>query len=263
MKKIISKIYLAVIFIFLYFPIGVMIFYSFNEPGRKGKVNFNFTGFTLENYKNLLSNSELIGVVINTLVIALFAALFASLLGTCAAIGISNLKNRSRKIVLNISNMPIINPEIVTGVSLMLLFVAVTHALGLRLNAVTVLLSHILFDTPYVILNVLPRIRRMDPSLYEAALDLGCKPGVAFRKVVFPEIFPGIFAGFLMAFTFSIDDFVISYFTGGNFQTLSVYINNSLKVGPKAWMLSLTGILFIIVLTMLIVVNLRERDKEK
>ena len=125
------------------------------------------------------------------------------------------------------------------------------------------LIAHITFELPYVILNVMPKLRQTDPHLPEAAMDLGCGPVRAFFKAVLPDIVPGIVSGFIMSFTLSLDDFVISYFTGGNFQTLSVYINNSLKVGPKAWMLSLTGILFIIVLTMLIVVNLRERDKEK
>ena len=145
----------------------------------------------------------------------------------------------------------------------MLIFVLVFSLFGGKLGFLTVLLSHICFNTPYVILNVLPRLRRMDVSLYEASLDLGCSPTRGFFRVVFPEIFPGILAGFLISFTYSIDDFVISYFTGGTFQTLSVYINNSLKKGPQPWMLAMSGLLFIVIFLVLIIINIKDVLSER
>lgn len=247
MKKTFSALYLALIFIFLYAPIILMIVFSFNQ-NRTVTV---WEGFTIKNYISIFKDSEIMQALINSLEIALLSSICACVLGTMASLGINNLK-KSKAFVMNISNLPIINPEIVTGISLMLILLLLFRG---NLGFITVLLAHIVFNTPYIILNVLPRIRRMDKNLYEAALDLGCKPAKAFFKVVLPEIFPGIFAGFLIAFTYSIDDFVISYFTGGTFQTLSVYINNSLKKGIKPWMLSLSGLIFISVLLILIIMN--------
>ena len=222
MKKTASYLYLALVFLFLYAPILLMIALSFNDARHGISV---WQGFTLENYAGLLKNEELMDALINSLVIALLSAVGACLLGTLGALGLNNVK-KGRGVLMNFSNLPIINPEIVTGVSLMLLFIAV---FGMKLGFFTVLLSHIVFNTPYVILNVMPRLRRMDKNLFEAALDLGCPPAKAFFKVVLPEIFPGVFAGFLISLTYSFDDFIISYFTGGNFQTLSVFVNNSMK----------------------------------
>lgn len=237
-----------------------MIFFSFNSNST---VITMFEGFTLQNYIDIFKDSKLISVLLNSLLIAFLSATFSSILGTMATLGIYNLKKRTKKIVLNISNLPIINPEIVTGVSLMLIFVLVFSLFGGKLGFLTVLLSHICFNTPYVILNVLPRLRRMDVSLYEASLDLGCSPTRGFFRVVFPEIFPGILAGFLISFTYSIDDFVISYFTGGTFQTLSVYINNSLKKGPQPWMLAMSGLLFIVIFLVLIIINIKDVLSER
>lgn len=259
MKKTTSRLWLALVFLFLYLPIAVMIFFSFNEAQSFSE----FSGFTLRHYADLFSNEDLMQAVWDTLLIALLASVSASVLGTMAALGIYNLRRKWRKAVMNVSNLPIINPEIVTGVSLMLLFVFLVRAWGTSLGFVTVLIAHILFNTPYIILNVLPRLRRMDISLYEAAMDLGSPPKSAFWRIVFPEIFPGVFAGFLMAFTFSLDDFIISYFTGGSFQTLSVFINNSLKKGVKPWMLSLSGLMFLIVVGVLILMNLKDSRREK
>ena len=256
--KHLSRFYLGLVFAFLYLPIILMIFFSFNSADSLTQ----FSGFSFEKYADLFQNEKLMGVLRDTLLIALLASFAASVLGTMAAIGLYNLRVKIRKLVMNVSNLPIVNPEIVTGVSLMLLFVRMKD-FGLTLGFVSVLIAHILFNTPYVILNVLPRLRQMDMSLYEAALDLGCPPRRAFFKVVIPEIFPGVLAGFLMAFTFSLDDFVISYFTGGNFQTLSVYINNSLKKGVKPWMLALSGCMFLIVLIVLILMNVKDIRKEK
>ena len=260
MKKPFSFIYIFIILAFLYLPILLMIFFSFNSNST---VITMFEGFTLQNYIDIFKDSKLISVLLNSLLIAFLSATFSSILGTMATLGIYNLKKRTKKIVLNISNLPIINPEIVTGVSLMLIFVLVFSLFGGKLGFLTVLLSHICFNTPYVILNVLPRLRRMDVSLYEASLDLGCTPTRGFFRVVFPEIFPGILAGFLISFTYSIDDFVISYFTGGTFQTLSVYINNSLKKGPQPWMLAMSGLLFIVIFLVLIIINIKDVLSER
>lgn len=259
MKKTPSRVYLALVFLFLYLPILVMIFFSFSDS----KSFSEFHGFSLSKYAELFRNDDLMQAVGDTLLIALLSSLIAATLGTMAAIGIYNMKKKWQPLVMNVSNLPVINPEIVTGVSLMLLFVAVLRPAGLSLGFCTVLIAHILFNTPYVILNVLPRLRRLDFSLYEAAMDLGCTPRKAFWRAVFPEIFPGILAGALMAFTFSLDDFVISYFTGGNFQTLSVFINGSLKKGVQPWMLSLTGLMFLIVLAALLVMNFSDIRREK
>ncbi len=255
MKKTFSYIYLFIVLAFLYLPILLMIFFSFNSNTTVITV---FKGFTLDNYFDIFKDARLISVLINSLLIATLSAVFSSILGTMASLGIYNLKRRTKKIVLNISNLPIINPEIVTGVSLMLIFVLLFSFLNIKLGFFTVLLSHICFNTPYVVLNVMPRLRRMDKNLYEASLDLGCSPTRGFFKVVFPEISPGIIAGFLIAFTYSIDDFVITYFTGGTFQTLSVYINNSLKRGPQAWMLAMSGLLFIVIFAVLLIINIKD-----
>ena len=256
MKKTVSRGYLALIFLFLYAPIGVMIALSFNSATSSIT---NWSGFTLRHYLTLFENDALVEALMNSLVIAVLSALGASLLGTVGALGLNRVK-KGRGFLMNLSNLPIINPEIVTGVSLMLLFIGVMQ---MELGFFTVLLSHVVFNTPYVILNVMPRLRRMDKNLYEAAVDLGCPPAKAFFKVVLPEIFPGIFAGFLISLTYSFDDFIISYFTGGNFQTLSVFINNSLKKGIKPWMAAMTGVIFVAVLLILIIMNVHEIRNEK
>ncbi len=259
MKKLPSRFYMALVFAFLYLPILLMIALSFSDSSAAAE----FSGFSLEKYQKLFKNEELIQTITDTLLIAFLSALIASVLGTMAAIGIYNLKKKWKPLVMNVSNLPVINPEIVTGISLMLLFVAVLVPRGLELGFGTVLIAHILFNTPYVILNVLPRLRRMDISLYEAAMDLGCPPMKAFWRATFPEIFPGILAGALMAFTFSLDDFIISYFTGGEFETLSVMIFNSLKRGVQPWMQSLTGLMFLVVLSALLLMNLGDIKKNK
>ncbi|MEA4831485.1 MAG: ABC transporter permease [Oscillospiraceae bacterium] len=254
MKKLISKIYLGIVFLFLYAPILVMIFFSFNSTKSKTI----FSGFSFRWYEALFRDEILMEALLNTLLIAVLSSVAATILGTAAAIGIHNLSKRVKGVVMNVSNLPIINPEIVTGVSLLLLFVFIMDPLGLDLGFVTVLLAHIVFNTPYVILNVMPRIRNMNVNLYEAALDLGCVPSAAFRKVVLPEIFPGVFAGFLMAFTFSLDDFIISYFTSGTFQTLPIYIYGLLKKPIPLSINALSALLFIIVILTLLLMNLKD-----
>lgn len=257
MKKTISWGYMLLVFLFLYLPIGLMIFFSFNA--NSGSISV-FKGFTFDHYLNLFENDELMEALGNTLIIALLSSVISCVLGTLGAIAIYNLKGAKKQLYSNVSNLPIINPEIVTGVSLMMLFILV---LGNNLGMLTVLIAHIVFNTPYVLLNVLPRLRKMNVNMYEAALDLGCRPMKAFFRVVLPEIFPGIFAGFLIAFTYSVDDFIISYFTGGTFQTLSVYINNSLKKGVRPWMLAMSGLIFVSVLLILVVMNVRDAKVEK
>ncbi len=254
MRKLTNRLYIGLVFLFLYIPIFVLIGNSFNAS----KSRTVWTGFTFDWYAKLFHNETILKSLLNTLVIALIASVAATLLGTLAAIGIYNMKKVTRTIVMNISYLPIINPEIVTGVSLMLLFVAMQIELGY----VTLIFAHITFCVPYVILNVLPKLRQMDISLYEAALDLGCTPTLAFRKVVIPEIMPGILTGFLMSITYSIDDFVISYFThGATSQTLPITIFSMTrrKVSPEVNALS--TLLFVAILTILIVMNVVEMRK--
>ena len=199
----------------------------------------------------------------NTLIIALISSLGATAIGTAAAIGINGMKRFTRKAVMNITNLPMVNPEIVTGVSLMLLFVFFARALGgVSLGMVSLILAHVTFSLPYVILSVLPKLRQMDPHLYEAAQDLGCPPVKSFLKVVLPEIIPGVVTGMIMAFTLSIDDFVISYFTSGTTQTLPIYIYSMTRKRISPEINALSTLLFGTILVLLLIVNVR-RSKDK
>lgn len=254
MRKLANRFYMGLVFLFLYMPIFVLIANSFNAS----KSRTVWTGFTFDWYRKLFHNETILKSLLNTLIIALIASVLATLLGTLAAIGIYNMKKFTRNLVINITYLPIINPEIVTGVSLMLLFVA----LKIELGYVTLILAHVTFCVPYVILNVLPKLRQMDNNLYEAALDLGCTPPMAFRKVVIPEIMPGIMTGFLMSITYSIDDFVISYFThGATSQTLPITIFSMTrrKVSPEVNALS--ALLFVATLVIMIIMNVSEMRK--
>lgn len=254
MKKL-GKIYLVLVMLFLYVPIFVLIVFSFNESKSRSV----FSGFTLDWYRKLFQNDIIISSLVNTLIIAVIASIVSTVLGTLAAIGINSMKKVPKAIVMNITNMPIINPEIVTGVSLMLLFVFFAARMNLEFGFVTLLIAHITFDVPYVILNVMPKFRQMDPHLYEAAQDLGCSPFKVFIKVVLPEIMPGVVSGFLMAFTYSLDDFVISYFTSGSSsQTLpvTIYSMTRRKVSPE--INALSTIIFVVVVVILIVKNFIE-----
>ena len=254
MKKL-GKIYLVLVMLFLYVPIFVLIVFSFNESKSRSV----FSGFTLDWYRKLFQNDIIISSLVNTLIIAVIASIVSTVLGTLAAIGINSMKKVPKAIVMNITNMPIINPEIVTGVSLMLLFVFFAARMNLEFGFVTLLIAHITFDVPYVILNVMPKFRQMDPHLYEAAQDLGCSPFKAFIKVVLAEIMPGVVSGFLMAFTYSLDDFVISYFTSGSSsQTLpvTIYSMTRRKVSPE--INALSTIIFVVVVVILIVKNFIE-----
>lgn len=257
MKKLSSKIYVGFVMLFLYAPIFVLIAYSFND----GKTTI-WKGFTLKWYLELFQDSSLMSSTYNTLLIAFLASVISTVLGTSAAIGIYNFKGGAKKIALNVSNIPIINPEIVTGVSFMLLFVFLGNILGFEMGFATVLLAHIGFCVPYVILNVMPKLRQMDKSIYEAALDLGCNPRKAFFKVVIPEIMPGVFSGFLMSFTYSLDDFIITYFTrGAKFQTLPIEIYTMLRKRISPTINALSALLFLITLTVLIFINIKDRKE--
>ena len=259
MKKM-SKVYLSLVLIFLYMPIIVLIIFSFNTTKSRSVMS----GFTLEWYAKLFRNELIMTSLRNTVIIAVIASISATILGTAAAIGISKMKKLPKAVIMNITNMPIINPEIVTGVSLMLLFVFFAARMNLEFGFVTLLIAHITFNVPYVILNVMPKFRQMDPFLYEAAQDLGCGPTQAFVKVVLPEIMPGVVSGFLMAFTFSLDDFVISYFTSGSTsQTLpiTIYSMTRRKVSPE--INALSTLIFIVVVIVLIIKNIIERKGER
>ena len=251
---------MALVILFLYVPLFVLIVFSFNETKSRSV----FTGFTLDWYAKLFNNRIIISSLINTIIIAVLSSIISTVLGTLAAIGINSMRKVPKAIVLNVTNMPVINPEIVTGVSLMLLFVFFAARMNLEFGFVTLLIAHITFDVPYVILNVMPKFKQMSPHIYEAAQDLGCSPFKAFRKVVLPEIMPGVVSGFLMAFTYSLDDFVISYFTSGSTsQTLpiTIYSMTRRKVSPE--INALSTIIFAVVIIILIVKNIIENRAAK
>ena len=251
MKKI-SKIYMGLVMFFLYAPILVLIAFSFNKSKSKSV----FTGFTFDWYAKLFKNEIILSSLKNTIIIAVVASIAATILGTAAAIGINSMRKIPKKLIIGATNIPLINPEIVTGVSLMLLFVFFSAKMHFEFGFVTLIIAHITFDVPYVVLNVLPKLRQMNPNLYEAAEDLGCNPIQAFFKVVLPEIMPGVLSGFLMAFVFSLDDFVISLFTSGSTaQNLSVTIYSMVKRRVTPEINALSTLMFGTVLILLILVN--------
>ncbi|MCL2539578.1 MAG: ABC transporter permease [Oscillospiraceae bacterium] len=249
-----SNAYIAATLFFLYAPIGVLIFFSFN----KSKSRNLFTGFTLDWYRQLFHNEMVLRALGLTMTIALIASVCATILGTAAAVGIQSLNRLPRLTVMNVTYTPVINPEIVTGVSMLLLFTALRFFLRFEMGFGTLLAAHITFNVPYVILSVNPKLRQLDKSLYEAALDLGCFPMRAFFTVVIPQIMPGIMTGFLMSLTYSIDDFVISYFTAGKSQTLSItiYAMTRRKVSPE--INALSTLLFVLVSAILLLVNIKD-----
>jgi spermidine/putrescine transport system permease protein len=251
---------MSIIFIFLYAPIFVLIAFSFNDS----KSRVVWSGFTFKWYHRLFENQEILSAFYNTLVIASVSAVIATVLGTIASVGIISSKKWQRKIIMNVTNLPMINPEIVTGVSLMLLFVFLYNHLGLlKPGLLTLILAHTTFCLPYVILSVMPKLRQMDSNIYEAAMDLGCHPLQAFYKVVLPQIMPGIITGMIMSFTMSIDDFVISYFTSGTTQTLPITVYSMTRKIISPEINALSTVLFSVVFILLIVINLRQvKDKE-
>ena len=258
MKKFFSRFYVFLVLLFMYAPIFVLIAFSFNES--KGRT---WTGFSFKWYGELFRDDAIIGALWNTLIIAHIAALVSTVLGTVAAIGIHNMKRPYKTIIKNVNNLPLINPEIVMGISLMILF----SFCRLRPGFLTVIIAHITFCVPSVILSVMPKLRQINNSIYEAALDLGCNDFQAFFKVILPQIMPGIISGFLMAFTYSIDDFVISYFTAGpDSQTLPLVIYTITRIPMTPKLNALSTIIFVIVLLVLIITNFvgdKEKDKQK
>lgn len=260
--KLGSKIYTALIFLFLYAPIIVLIVFSFNDTETASRTVWS--GFSLKWYQKLFEDKYILEALRNTLIIAVAAAVFSTIIGTAAAIGINTMKKLPRKLMMNITNFPMVNPEIVTGVSLMLLFVFAVNAMGGKsLGMASLIMAHITFCLPYVILSVMPKLRQMNQNLYEAAQDLGCPPVKAFFKVVLPEIIPGIVTGFIMAFTLSIDDFVISYFTSGTTQTLPIYIYSMTRKRISPEINALSTILFAVIMLLLIIVNVRRSKDTK
>ena len=264
MKKT-NRIFTTLIFIFLYAPMLVLIVGSFNE----GKSLSRFDGFTLEQYAELFRDEDLLKLLGNSILISILASGIATVFGTVAAVGICNLRPKMRRVVMQLTDIPMTNPDIVTGISLSLLFVFVgTKMLGQRdsLTFWTLLIAHITFNLPYVILNVMPKLNQMDRSLTDAAMDLGCTPLQSFFKVTLHEIMPGVIAGAIMAFTMSLDDFVISYFVSGmDFVTLPVEIYSYTKkpIPPKIY--AMFTLLFLLILALMIVMNLLQirSDKKK
>ena len=256
-----SKIYTALVMIFLFAPIAILLVFSFNSA----KSLSVFDRFSLYWYRELFRDSETLKAVRNTLVLAVSAALISTVMGTAAAVGINRLRNKVlRQAMDTVTNIPMINPDIITGISLMLMFVFVGHLFGAAtsLNFGTMLIAHITFCLPYVILQVLPKLQQMDKALPEAAMDLGCTPLRAFFKAELPEIMPGVITGLIMAFTLSLDDFVISYFTSGNgFQTLPIRIYNMTKKTVTPKMYALATIIFFVILTLLLISNLYDEEE--
>ena len=256
-KKYLEKIYLFLIFILLYAPILTLIVLSFNNSKTRAK----WGGFTLKWYSSLFQNEQIMNALYTTLIISLLAAVIATVIGTAAAIAIHGMKQKWRTLYSGLTNIPMMNADIITGVSLFLLFVS----FGISQGFTTVVLAHITFCTPYVVLSVMPRLKKMNQNVYEAALDLGATPFQALRKVILPEIFPGMISGFILAFTLSIDDFAVTIFTIGNqgLETLSTYIYaDARKGGLTPELRPLSTIIFVTVLVLLIVINKRaERTK--
>ena len=254
--KTLSRTYIFLILAILYIPILVLMLFSFNSTNNTGV----FTGFSTYWYKELFRNAETFNALKNTLVLAITSAVCSTLIGTAAALGLDRMRSKLFKNTLNsLTNVPMMNPDIVTGVSMMLLFVFVGNMLGQseKLNFWTLLIAHITFNLPYVLLNVTPKFKQMDKHLPEAALDLGCTPLQSFLKGELPNIMPGVITGFIMAFTLSLDDFVISYFcSGSEFQTLPILIYSMTKKEVKPDIYALSTLMIVAILTLLILSNL-------
>ena len=283
MKKngVLSRLFVAVMFLFLYAPIFVLIVFSFNDS----KSNAVWGGFTLDWYRELLGNRTVLSALQTTLEVSILATIIATVVGTAAAIGFSSMKRRPRNLCLTVNNIPLTNADIITGVSMMLLFVFAGQVLAdfsgwlnaqewavnanlwfdfsFNLGFITLLIAHITFDIPYVIVSVLPKLHQLDPNLAEAALDLGATRWTAFRKVVLPELMPGIVNGLLIAFTMSIDDFVISYFTAGSqASTLSMVVYSMVRRRVSPEINALSTLMFVAVLLLLVIINLRQARQD-
>ena len=283
MKKngVLSRLFVAVMFLFLYAPIFVLIVFSFNDS----KSNAVWGGFTLDWYRELLGNRTVLSALQTTLEVSILATIIATVVGTAAAIGFSSMKRRPRNLCLTVNNIPLTNADIITGVSMMLLFVFAGQVLAdfsgwlnaqewavnanlwfdfsFNLGFITLLIAHITFDIPYVIVSVLPKLHQLDPNLAEAAMDLGATRWTAFRKVILPELMPGIVNGLLIAFTMSIDDFVISYFTAGSqVSTLSMVVYSMVRRRVSPEINALSTLMFVAVLLLLVVINLRQARQD-
>ena len=260
--KFFSRLYIALIILFLYAPVAVMIVFSFNSSSSVWVMG----GFSTRWYEGLVKNTVMLSALEHTLIIALLSAVISTVLGTAAAVGITAIRNRiAKKAVMSVTQIPMMNADIVTGISLMLLFIFFGKLIGLdeSLGFATVLIAHITFNLPYVILSVIPRLRQTDAHLSEAAMDLGCTPVRAFFKVILPSISTGIVTGFIMAFTLSLDDFVISYFTCGHYQTLPIVIYNMTKKSVTPDTYALSTLIFITVFVLLILYNILQTKSEK
>ena len=255
-KRIAEDFYLVLILIFLYAPILTMMVLSFN----KSKSRTQWGGFTLKWYGQMFESATIMDALGNTLLIAFVSALVATIIGTAASIAINNMKRVPRSIVMGITNIPMLNADIVTGISLMLAFIAFGISLGFK----TILIAHITFNIPYVILSVMPKLKQTSKSTYEAAMDLGASPIYAFFKVVFPDILPGVLSGFLLAFTMSLDDFIITHFTkGAGINTLSTLIYSEVRRGIRPSMYSLSTVIFLVVLILLLITNFVPNKKKE
>ncbi|MDU5723077.1 MAG: ABC transporter permease [Clostridium butyricum] len=255
LENFIKRFYLFIIFLFLYTPIITLMVFSFNNSKTMGK----WSGFTLKWYEQLFSNQRLMSALYYTILIALLASVIATIVGTISAIAISQMKGKLKALILNINYIPVLNPDIVTGIALMSLFIFLNFNFGFT----TMLLAHITFDIPYVILSVLPKMRQLPENTLDAAADLGATPLYTLWKVIIPQIKPGIFSGFLMAFTMSIDDFVISFFTTGPGVTnLSIEIYSMARRGIKPEINALSTLMFLTVLALLLIVN-RKQNSDK
>ena len=259
-NPVIAKVLNILVFLFLYLPIAVLIVFSFNDS----KSRTVWSGFSLHWYEELFHDEEILSAFSTTLTVSVLAAVIATVLGTAAATGFHSMKRKPRHLLMTINNIPMTNADIITGVSLMLLFVFTGNLLGFSLGFGTLLVAHITFNIPYVVLAVLPKLRQLNPNLGEAAMDLGATPWQAFWKVLMPELRPGILNGLLIAFTLSIDDFVISYFTAGSevaTLAMQIYAMTRKRISPEVNALS--TILFVTVLTLLLIVNFREMHQSK
>lgn len=245
-KTFLQKLYLFLILAFLYLPIIVMIVYSFNESRQIG----HWTGFSFKWYKELFNNTQILNALFYTIVVALLSAVISTVVGTITAIGLQGYGRFSKSVITNITYVPVVNPDIITGLSLMILFMFA----GMRLGFLTMLIAHVVFCIPYVIFSVLPKLRQVNYSKYEAAQDLGATPTQALMKVIIPDIMPGIVSGFILAFTLSIDDFVVSFFTTGNgVQNLSTIIYSMSKRGISPVINALSTLMFVAVIILLVI----------
>ncbi len=253
--KLIKRFYLGLVLAFLYIPIVVLIVQSFNA----GKSRAKWEGFSFRWYEELFKDPNIMNSLVITLAIAVLASLFATIIGTLAAIGIHAMKRRPQHLMLTLNNIPMTMPDIVTGISLMLLFIFTQVERGF----VTMLLAHITFDVPYVILSVMPKLKQMNKNTYEAALDLGATPMYALFHVILPQVMPGVITGAMLAFTLSLDDFTISYFTTSPLvQNLSTLIYSQARKGIKPTMNALSALMFVALLVLLLVVNKRTAEEE-